>query len=91
MIHFVAYKQRTTPVVEGRVKRVCADAVTDGDGQYLFLGHSRGANRSVSPGSQCETLSWNAGRGCDSAGNRAMPAFFLQPFTDSFARAFHEE
>src|SRR5262249_47466482 len=29
MVRFVAYKQRTTPVVEGRVKRVSADAVTE--------------------------------------------------------------
>ena len=28
-VHFVAYKQRTTPVVEGKVTRVSADAVTD--------------------------------------------------------------
>ena len=28
-VHFVAYKQRTTPFVEGKVTRVSADAVTD--------------------------------------------------------------
>lgn len=92
MIHFVAYKQRTTPVVEGRVKRVCADAVTDErTGSTYFLATvevqtdqlARVPNVKLYPGMPVEAAIV--------AGNRTMLAFFLQPFTDSFARAFHEE
>jgi len=91
-IHFVAYKQRTTPVVEGKVTRVSADAVTEErTGQVYFLATvevgsdelTRVPNVKLYPGMPVEAAIVT--------GSRTMLAFLLQPFTDSFAHAFREE
>jgi multidrug efflux pump subunit AcrA (membrane-fusion protein) len=91
-IHFVAYKQRTTPVVEGRVTRVSADAVTEErTGLTYFLATvevradqlARVSNVKLYPGMPVEAAIIT--------GSRTMFAFLLQPLTDSFAHAFREE
>ena len=91
-VHFVAYKQRTTPVVEGKVTRVSADAVTDErTGITYFLATvevdtdqlARVPNVKLYPGMPVEAAIVT--------GSRTMLAFLLQPFTDSFSRAFREE
>ena len=91
-VRFVAYKQRTTPVVEGKVTRVSADAVTDErTGQAYFLATvevgpdqlARVPNVKLYPGMPVEAAIVT--------GSRTMLAFLLQPFTDSFSHAFREE
>ena len=91
-VRFVAYKQRTTPVVEGKVTRISADAVTDErTGQSYFLATvevgadqlARVPNVKLYPGMPVEAAIVT--------GSRTMLAFLLQPFTDSFAHAFREE
>ena len=91
-IRFVAYKQRTTPVVEGRVTRVSADAVTEErTGFTYFLATievgadqlARVPNVKLYPGMPVEAAIVT--------GSRTMLAFLLQPLTDSFFRAFREE
>ena len=88
----MAYKQRTTPVVEGKVTRVSADAVTDErTGQSYFLATvevgadqlARVPNVKLYPGMPVEAAIVT--------GSRTMLAFLLQPFTDSFSHAFREE
>lgn len=91
-IRFVAYKQRTTPVVAGRVTHVSADAVTEErTGITYFLATidvdadqlARVPQVKLYPGMPIEAAIVT--------GKRTMLAFLLQPFTDSFARAFREE
>jgi multidrug efflux pump subunit AcrA (membrane-fusion protein) len=91
-VRFVAYKQRTTPIVDGKVARVSADAVTDErTGQTYFLATvevgadqlARVPNVKLYPGMPVEAAIVT--------GSRTMLAFLLQPLTDSFFRAFREE
>ena len=91
-IRFVAYKQRTTPVVEAKVTRVSADAVTDErTGLTYFLATievgrdqlARVPNVKLYPGMPVEAAIVT--------GSRTMLAYLLQPFTDSFSHAFREE
>jgi multidrug efflux pump subunit AcrA (membrane-fusion protein) len=91
-VRFVAYKQRTTPVVEGKVTLISADAVTDErTGQSYFL-----ATVEVGPDqlARVPNVKLYPGMPVEAAiviGSRTMLAFLLQPFTDSFAHAFREE
>jgi multidrug efflux pump subunit AcrA (membrane-fusion protein) len=91
-VRFVAYKQRTTPVVEGKVTRVSADAVTEErTGQTYFLATIEVGSDQLA---QVPNVKLYPGMPIEAAivtGSRTMLAFLLQPFTDSFARAFHEE
>jgi multidrug efflux pump subunit AcrA (membrane-fusion protein) len=91
-VRFVAYKQRTTPVVEGKVIRVSADAETEErTGASYFLATvevdaaqlSRVPQVKLYPGMPVEVAIVT--------GRRTMLAFLLQPFADSFAHAFQEE
>jgi len=91
-VRFVAYKQRTTPVVEGKVTRVSADAVTDErTGSTYFLATvevgadqlARVPNVKLYPGMPIEAAIVT--------GSRTMLAYLIQPLTDSFGRAFREE
>jgi HlyD family secretion protein/epimerase transport system membrane fusion protein len=91
-IRFVAYKQRSTPVVRGKVTRVSPDVIVESQtGQTYFLATvevdsdelQRTPHVRLYPGMPVEAAIVT--------GKRTMLAFLLQPFTDSFARAFHEE
>lgn len=91
-ISFVAYKQRTTPTVEGNVTRISADSMTDErTGNTYFLATveveagelSRVPNVKLYPGMPVEAAIVT--------GERTLFAFLAQPITDSFARAFREE
>jgi multidrug efflux pump subunit AcrA (membrane-fusion protein) len=92
VVRFVAYKQRTTPTVDGKVTRVSADAVIDQlTGNAYFLATvevdadelSRVPAVKLYPGMPVEAAIVT--------GKRTVLAFLFQPFTDSFARAFREE
>jgi multidrug efflux pump subunit AcrA (membrane-fusion protein) len=91
-VRFVAYSQRTTPVVDGRVTRVSADAVTEErTGATYFLATvevdadqlARVPQVKLYPGMPVEVAVVT--------GQKTMFAYLLQPFTDSFAHAFQEE
>ena len=91
-VRFVAYRQRTTPVVDGKVTRVSADAVSEErTGQTYFLATvevgadqlARVPNVKLYPGMPVEAAIVT--------GSRTMLGFLLQPFTDSFSHAFREE
>jgi len=91
-VRFVAYKQRTTPTVEGKVTRISPDAETDErTGATYFLATVEvGANQlslvpyvKLYPGMPVEVAVVT--------GRRTMLAFLLQPLLDSFSRAFREE
>ena len=91
-VRFVAYKQRTTPVVDGKVVRVSPDSETDQrTGETYF-------SAIVEVGSNQLSLTPNVklypGMPVEVAivtGSHTMIDFLLQPFFDSFAHAFHEQ
>jgi multidrug efflux pump subunit AcrA (membrane-fusion protein) len=91
-VRFVAYKQRITPTVDGKVTRVSADATTDErTGNTNFLATieveadqlSRVPDVKLYPGMPVEAAIVT--------GRRTLLDFIIQPITDSFARAFREE
>ena len=91
-VRFVAYKQRTTPVVEGRVTRVSADAVTEErTGITYFLATVEADADQLSRVPQVKLYPGMPVEVGIVTGKRTMLAYLLQPFTDSFAHAFHEE
>jgi multidrug efflux pump subunit AcrA (membrane-fusion protein) len=91
-LRFVAYKQRMTPTVDGRVTRVSPDALIDEkSGATFFLATveadldslKRVPNVKPYPGMPVEVAIVT--------GQRTPLAFLMQPFTDSLARAFKEQ
>ena len=103
-IRFVAYKQRTTPVIDGRVTRVSADAITDEqrgssarigaelrkDAPYFLATIEVGPDQLA----RVPNVKLYPGMPVEAAivtGQRTLLDFLIQPVTDSFARAFREE
>jgi multidrug efflux pump subunit AcrA (membrane-fusion protein) len=103
-VRFVAYKQRNTPVVDGRVTRVSADAISDqqrprsqataADARTdlpYFLATIEVEQEQLS---RVPNVKLYPGMPVEAAivtGERTLLAFLVQPVTDSFARAFREE
>ena len=91
-IRLVAYKQRTTPVLDGRVARVSPDAkIDERSGQAYFI-----VNVEIDPGqlSQLTHVRLYPGMPVEVAvvtGERTMLDYLVQPMVDSFSRAFTEE
>lgn len=103
-IRFVAYKQRTTPVIEGRVTRVSADATSDAQRRSSMSSGDAGRNDvpyflatiEVSPDEMARVPNVKLYPGMPIAaaivtGEQTLFDFLVQPITDSFARAFREE
>ncbi|HEX2257412.1 MAG TPA: HlyD family type I secretion periplasmic adaptor subunit [Afifellaceae bacterium] len=92
IVRLVAFKQRTTPTLDGRVSRVSADAFTDErTGQVYFS-----ATIEIPPEelARVPSAALYPGMPVDVAivtGERTLLAYLLQPFTDSFAHAFRED
>jgi HlyD family secretion protein/epimerase transport system membrane fusion protein len=91
-VRFVAYKQRITPTVEGRVKWVAADVTTDektNASYYLArVEVSSDELRSV------PNVRLYPGMPVDVSivtGQRTLLAYLMQPLVDSFAHAFREK
>lgn len=91
-VRFVAYKQRSTPVVKGKVVRISADAVNDERGGASFYVATvevhpdelaRVPHVRLYPGMPVEIAIIT--------GQRTMLAYLMQPFTDSLARSFRED
>jgi HlyD family type I secretion membrane fusion protein len=91
-VRLVAFKQRTTPTLNGVVTRVSADALTDQrTGEIYFL-----ATVEVQPEelARVPSIALYPGMPVDVAivtGERTLVAYLVQPFTDSLAHAFREE
>ena len=91
-VRLVAFKQRTTPVLEGSVTSVSADALTDErTGQVYFA-----ASVEVGPDQleKVPDVKLYPGMPADVAiatGERTLFEYLLQPLTDSFAHAFREQ
>jgi HlyD family secretion protein len=87
-----AYKGRTTPYLDGRVLRVSADALADErTGQHFFR-----AEIEVDAGQVAvlDTVRLMPGMPVEAfieTGERTLLDYLIQPFTDSFRRAFREQ
>ena len=91
-VRFIAYKQWMTPVVQGMVTRVSADAVTEErTGAAYFLATVEVNSNELS---RVPRVKLQPGMPVEAAiitGRRTMLAFLFQPITDSFAHAFRED
>ena len=101
-VRFIAYKQRVTPTVEGKVTRVSADAVTDEQRRVSASGGQSPSEPYFLATIEVESdqldqvpnVKLYPGMPVEAAivtGDRTLLAFIAQPLTDSFARAFREE
>jgi HlyD family type I secretion membrane fusion protein len=92
IVRLVAFKQRSTPTLDGTVIRVSADALSDPrTGEVYFL-----ASVEVPPGELARVphVELYPGMPVDVAivtGERTLFAYLAQPFTDSLAHAFRED
>ena len=92
MVRLVAFKQRSTPTLDGRVIRVSADALNDPrTGEIYFL-----ASVEVPPEelARVPNVELYPGMPADVAivtGERTLFAYLAQPFTDSLAHTFRED
>lgn len=91
-IHFSAFNNATTPVIEGSVTRISADALTDersGEPYYLVRvkvsedGMKKLGDRKLQPGMPAEVLI--------NAGDRTMLEYLLKPARNMFAKSMIEE
>jgi membrane fusion protein, type I secretion system len=90
-VRFLAFNQRTTPEIEGRVSRISADAVTDqrtGAAYYTIrialdpAQIARMGEVKLVPGMPVEAFV--------STGDRRVISYLMKPLTDQFARAMRE-
>lgn len=91
-VRFVAYKQRTTPVVEGRVTRVSPDAETDArTGATYFLATVEVGSDQLALVPYVKLYPGMPVEAAIITGKRTLLTYLLQPVNDSFAKAFREE
>lgn len=91
-VRFVAFKQRTTPTLDGEVTRVSADAFTDErSGQSFFTATVRVEEAELKRLPQVKLYSGMPTEVAIITGNRTLLDYLIQPFTDSFAHALKEE
>jgi HlyD family type I secretion membrane fusion protein len=91
-VRFVAFKQRTTPTLDGEVTRVSADAFTDDrSGQSFFTATVRVDQSELKRLPQLKLYSGMPTEVAIITGNRTLLDYLIQPFTDSFAHALNEE
>lgn len=92
VVRFVAYKQRTTPSINGKVVRVSADAVNDERSGATYYTATvvvpadelaRAPNVKLYPGMPVEIAI--------RTGSRSLLAYLMQPITDSMSRSFRED
>lgn len=91
-VRFIAYKQRTTPTVNGKVVRVSADAVSDertGQSYYTATVEvtpdelARAPNVKLYPGMPVQIAIVT--------GHRTLLAYLMQPLAESMSRSFRED
>lgn len=90
-VNMIGFRQRTTPVLVGRVSRVSADALTDQrSDETFYLAEVRISpaelaklgSRRIQPGMPTEVMI--------STGERTAIAYLIQPILDSMNRAWRE-
>ena len=91
-VRLVAYKQRTTPTLSGKVTRISADAMTeDRSGASYYVASvevpadqlARASHVRLYPGMPVEVAIIT--------GQRTLLSYLMQPLTDSMSRSFREE
>ena len=91
-VRLLAYKQRTIPVIDGKVIYVSADRLTDQrTGEAYYVARLQLSRQSLDdlkhvtlyPGMPVEAMIVT--------GKRRAIDYFLEPITDSMRRAFREE
>jgi HlyD family type I secretion membrane fusion protein len=91
-VRLVAFKQRSTPTLNGTVKRISADALSDErTGEVYFLASVEVPLEELARVPHVELY---PGMPVDVAivtGERTLFAYLAQPFTDSLAHAFRED
>jgi HlyD family type I secretion membrane fusion protein len=91
-VRLVAFKQRTTPTLNGTVRRISADALSDErTGEVYFLASVEVPLEELARVPHVELY---PGMPVDVAivtGERTLFAYLAQPFTDSLAHAFRED
>jgi multidrug efflux pump subunit AcrA (membrane-fusion protein) len=91
-VRLVAFKQRSTPTLDGTVMRISADALSDErTGEVYFLASVEVPLEELARVPHVELY---PGMPVDVAivtGERTLFAYLAQPFTDSLAHAFRED
>ncbi|MEG6507762.1 HlyD family efflux transporter periplasmic adaptor subunit [Methyloligella sp. 2.7D] len=91
-VRFVAYKQRTTPSVEGKVTRISPDAQTEErTGQTYFSATVEVESDQLAVVPSVKLYPGMPVEVAIVTGSHTMLDFLLQPLTDSFSHAFREE
>jgi HlyD family type I secretion membrane fusion protein len=91
-VRFVAFKQRTTPTLDGQVTRVSADAFTDEkSGQSFYTATVRVDESELKRLPQVKLYSGMPTEVAIITGSRTMLDYLIQPLTDSFAHALNED
>jgi membrane fusion protein, type I secretion system len=91
-VRFVAFRQRTTPTLDGEVTRVSADSFTDDrSGQSFFTATVRVPESELKRLPQVKLYSGMPAEIAIITGNRTLLDYLIQPFTDSFAHALNED
>jgi len=91
-VRLLAYKQRTVPVIDGKVIYVSADRLTDQrTGEPYYVARIRLSRQSLGELKHVELYPGMPVEAMIVTGERRAIDYFLQPITDSMRRAFREE
>ncbi len=91
-VRFVAYKQRTTPMMSGKVVRISADASNDERSGASF--YTATVEVSADQLARAPHVKLYPGMPVEIAiitGQRTLLAYLVQPLTDSMSRSFRED
>lgn len=90
-VRLIAFQQRNTPTLTGRLVQLSADAVTDErTGEYYFQARVEVDPDEMSRVPQLELYPGMPVEVAIVTGERTFLTYLVQPFRDSFARAFRE-
>jgi HlyD family secretion protein/epimerase transport system membrane fusion protein len=91
-VALIAYKSRTTPQLNGTVRQVSADTLTDErTGERYFVARIEIDREELA---RLDGIRLAAGMPAEAfieTGRRTLLEYLIQPLTDSFRRAFREE
>jgi HlyD family secretion protein len=91
-VRFIAYKQRSTPSVQGRVVRVSADIMQDERSRESFYAATiEVTSESLARLPQVRLYPGMPVEVAIVTGERSMLAYLLQPLLDSMSHSFREE
>ena len=91
-VRFSAFSQRTTPLVQGQVKKISADLLTDSvTGQPYYQAIITIAPEELATLEHIELVPGMPAEAFIATGERTAISYLVKPLTDSFRRAFREE